>query len=122
MSDQDNIYPDLPEGGAEQAQALVERFKKQIASAAEDAISGLYCDLVPYIESDAWANMRNKMMDGLKDYSNAKLRLNYDFRDIRAAMLKEHREEIIADLNADLVRENEQLKSELEIERSRQRY
>ena len=118
------LYPPLAEGGAEEAQALVESFKIALTKAAEEAISALYTDIIPHIESDSWTNFRNDVIDGFKDYKNRKIHGEYDFKEIRQAMLRLHRDEIIEDLNQDMVKEIEDLKRQLESERefARNRY
>ena len=108
------LYPELPEAGKEEAQALVDKFKEQLKKAAQDAISDLYTDVAVFIESDSWSNFRNKLMDGFKNYNNRKLQADYDFKEIRQQIFKEFRADIINDLNQDLVAENEGLKKDVE--------
>jgi hypothetical protein len=119
MSDKNKypLYPDLPDGGAEEAQDLVDRFRREITSAiksaADDVMGSLYANIVPHIQSDSWTNFRNDMVDGLQDYRNRKLQGEYDFKKIRQTMFREHRAEIIDDLNQDMVKEIEELKEEI---------
>lgn len=107
------LYPDLPEGGAEAAQTLIDKFKEALKRAADDAIGEMYSDIIPYIESDAWTNMRNMMMDGFKDYGNRKIQGDYDFAEIRKAIFRQFKDEIIDDLNQDMVKEIADLKKEI---------
>lgn len=116
------LYPDLPEGGAEQAQALVDRFKADLKKAADEVLGTLYTDVVPHIQSDSWLNFRNDLLDALKGYNNAKLKLPHDFKAIRAGMLRDFRDEIIADLNQDLLSEIESLKQQIEYLRNLRSY
>lgn len=111
---ENDLYPELPEEGKKEAEALVGWFKEKLKKAAEEVLSDFYCDTLLYIETDSWANFRNKLMDGLQDYHNNKIHAVYDFKKIRQAILKEHREEIINDLNQDLVEEVADLKKQLE--------
>ena len=111
------LFPYLSEEGQKEAQELVDAFKKQMIKAAESALGELYCDVACNIESDSWTNYRNKLMAGFRNYSNRKVQGEYDFKAIRAEIYKEFREEIIIDLNQDLVKENEELKKDLERER-----
>jgi hypothetical protein len=113
MSKEFPLFPELSKEGSDEAQKLIESFKAKITSAAEDAISNLYCDILHDIESDSWSNYRNDMMAGFKDYKN-KSHARYDFKAIRAQILKDHREEIIKDLNQDMVEEIASLKSTIE--------
>ena len=120
------LYPELSEQGNIEAVKLIEKFKKELAKAAEEAISDLYCDIMPHIESDAWSNFRNDLMDGFKNYDNRLLQSPRDFKEIRQQIYKDFREDIIPDLNQDLVEENEKLKADIkrreELERERNRF
>ena len=110
------FYPSLSEEGKQQAQALIDGFKKQLAKAADDVLSEVYCDIVDHIESDSWTNFRNKIVDAFRDYGNrGKCATAHDFARIRRKLLDEYRDEIIADIQQDIVEENERLKAELEI-------
>ena len=51
-------------------------------------------------------------MAGFKNYDNRKLQSKYDFAEIRKEIYREYRDDIIADLNADLLEENEELKKD----------
>lgn len=111
------LYPELKEPGAEEAQGLVDRFKEQLKKAADEVLGRLYCDVVVHIESDSWINFRNDIMDGFKNYNNKKVQGEFDFAEIRKSIYKEYREELIVDLNQDLVKEVEDLKGQLKMER-----
>ena len=121
MKDEYPLYPELPEAGKDEAQALVDAFKGKLKAAADEAIGDLYCDVATFIENDSWGNFRNKIMDGFTNYGNRKLQADYDFNRIRQAIFKEYREEIIEDLNQDMVEEIEGLKKSLEFERQLKR-
>ena len=107
------LFPELSEGGAEEARALIDRFKVALKAAADEAIDGLYCDIVPHIESDSWTNYRNDLMDGFRNYDNRKVQNPSDFKEIRQQIYKDFRDEIIDDLNQDMVKEIEGLKDQL---------
>jgi len=65
MSDIKNefpLYPELSEQGNIEAVKLIEKFKKQLSKAADEAIGDLYCDVIPHIESDSWSNFRNDIV------------------------------------------------------------
>jgi len=117
MSDEFPLYPELPEAGAEEVQRLVEKFKGQLKRAAEEVIGELYCDVAVHIESDSWTNFRNALMDGFRNYHTRTIQAPYDFKDIRQAILREFRDEIIEDLNQDMLEEIETLKEQLQWER-----
>ena len=114
MSEQYPLYPTLPEAGAQEAQELIERFKQQLKTAAEFAIADLYTDILPHIESDAWTNYRNQMMEGFKDYDNRKIQGEHDFKALRQQIYREFRDDIIKDLDQDNLEEIERLKREIE--------
>lgn len=115
MSDNYPLFPDLPEPAAVEAVALIERFKAELRKVAENAIGDLYVDVLPHIESDAWTNFRNALMDGFRNYGNRKIQGEYDFREIRQAILREHRAEIIADLDQDNLARIATLEKEVEM-------
>lgn len=107
------LYPELKEPAQIEAQALVDKFKAQLKKSAEEVISALYCDVAVHIESDSWTNFRNEIMAGFKNYDNRKIQGEYEFAEIRAEIFKEFRDDIIADLNQDLVKEVGELKDQL---------
>lgn len=118
------LYPDLSDAAQKEAVELIEHFKTQLSKAAEDAISNLYTDVLPWIESDAWGNFRLALMKGLCDYGNRRLQGEHDFKDIRQAILKEHRADIIDDLNQDSLDKITKLEATIEMlqERNRDRW
>jgi hypothetical protein len=108
LTQEPSHYPTLSEAGKEQAQRLIDDFKVAMTKAANEALSSLYTDIVPHIESDA-CNYRNSMIAAFQGYQED--RHEHDFRKIRAKLLEEHRDEIIKDLNQDLVKKIEELES-----------
>lgn len=108
----------LSEAGEQEAVRLIESFKDKLKEAANLVIRDLYCDLLPHIESDAWLNFRNQLLDRLQDYPSL---LNYDAEKVRKAILEKHRDAIIDGINADLLKENEQLKARI-VELRSERY
>ena len=115
----DDFYPELSEAGQEKAMELIAEFKKKLAKEADSVILDLYTDVMHHIEGDSWTNFRQHIVNGLCNYSNAKSS-HYDFKMIRQSILKNHRDEIIKDLNQDLLVEIQELKHHIElIERSR---
>lgn len=111
MSEKYPLFPNLPEEGEKEAQALIDRFKERLKVVADEIIGELYCDVAVHIESDSWTNYRNELMDGFRNYDNRKVQGEHDFKEIRQAILKNHREDIIADLNQDMLKEIGDLKS-----------
>lgn len=108
------LYPRLSEEGEAEAQKIIDKFKADISKITEEAIQLLYTDVAVYIESDSWGNFRNQIMDGMMNYDNRKIQNKYDFDKIRKSILKNHREDIINDLNQDLLTENELLKKQMQ--------
>ena len=113
MSEEYPLYPTLTEGGEEQAQELMNRFKAQMLKLADECLGDLYCDVAASIESDQWTNYRRELLDGLSNYDN-RSKYEHDFKQIRQAILTEHRDDIIKDLNQDMVAEIEALKKTIE--------
>ncbi len=115
------LFPDLAPGGAEEAQALVDAFKVKLTKAAEEAISNLYVDITPHIESSAWTNFRHDILSGIKNYRNREIQSPYDFKEVRQAILRLHREEIVKDLNQDMLERIAELEKQLDEYRERER-
>ncbi len=112
------LFPELQEGGAEEAQALIDKFREALKIEAANIMSSVmdefYYDIVPHIESDAWTNYRNDLMDGLKNYRNRKIQGEFEFKEIRRAIFKEFKDEIIEDLNQDHLKTIESLREQIE--------
>jgi len=53
-------------------------------------------------------------MAGLRNYGNRHIQGTHDFKEIRQAIFREFRDEIIDDLNQDMVQEIEQLNKRIE--------
>ena len=107
------LYPRLAPEAAAEAQLLMDGFKERLLNLCEDVLGELYVDVSAYIESDHWTNYRNDLLAGLQNYGNRKVQASYDFKRIREAIYKEYRDDIVADLNQDLLKEVEELKAEL---------
>ena len=114
MSEEYPLFPTLTEEGKEEAQKVMDDFKPQLLKMMEEVMRDLYCDVSYYIESDHWTNYRNDLMDGFKGYTQGKKHHQYDFKELRQAIYKNHKEEIIKDLNQDMVEEIESLKRQIE--------
>lgn len=110
------MYPELTPEGEKEAQCLIDKFKKALVNAAEEAIGNLYCDIAVHIESDSWTNYRNTLMDGMCAYGNRE-DFPHDFKRIRQKIFKDNRSDIIDDLNQDLLKEVELLKRQIEYSR-----
>lgn len=113
MSEEYPLYPELSEAGKLEAEALINRFKRRMKDVCEDILGEIYCDIPAYIESDAWTNFRNDMMDGFRDYRTRIKQGAYDFKEIRRQIYNDFRAEIIADLNQDHLEEIERQRAEI---------
>ena len=106
------LFPELTEEGQKQAQELMNKFEKLLKEHAikvmQEITNEFYFDIVHEIESDQWTNYRNKILEGLCNYGN-KSHSIHDFSKIRMAIYKNHKEEIVNDLNQDLVQEIDRL-------------
>ena len=114
METEDLFYPELTEAAQKEAQILIEKFKEKLKFAADETISEFYCNMMPFIESDSWTNFRNSIMDGFRNYNNRKIEGEYDFKKIRQQILKEHRDDLVKDLDKDMIEEIKQLKETIE--------
>lgn len=107
------LYPELTEQGKEEAQRILDSFKLKIASLVNEILGEIYKDVAIHIESDSWINYRNHFMDGFKGYTSGRKVHSCDFKELRQAIYKNHKDEIIKDLNQDLVEENKRLAEEV---------
>lgn len=110
------LYPELSQEGIQDLQKLMDKFEKNLNEFATDLIRNttrdFYCNISPFIESDHWTNYRSQILSKLMDYGNEEV--GKDERDkIRRAIYRNHKEEIVKDLNQDLLKEIQDLKNEL---------
>jgi len=114
MRDEYPLYPELTDQGKEEAQKIMDSFKPRLVKLLDEVMGELYTDVSYYIASDHWTNYRNALMDGFKGYKNGKTNHEYDYKELRQAIYTNHKEEIVKDLNQDLIKENENLKADIE--------
>jgi len=114
MSKEYPLCPELTEQGKEEAQKIMDSFKVKLSKLLDDVLGELYTDVSFYIESDHWSNYRNVLMNGFRGYKHGQTNHEYDYKELRQAIYKNHKEEIVKDLNQDLVEENENLKAQIE--------
>lgn len=107
------LFPELTEQGKIEAQKIMDSFKPKLAKLMEEVLGDLYTDVSYYVESDHWTNYRNALMDGFKGYTGGKANHEYDYKELRQAIYRNHKDEIVKDLNQDLIEENKQLKKEI---------
>lgn len=115
----EKLYPKLSEEAEKEAELYLHGFKEQMAKSVKNIVnntlSDVYVSCLGYIESDAWLNFRNELLDGFKGYKNAKIHQKYDFVKVRKQIFEENREEIIKDLNQDLLDEIKSLKNTIKL-------
>lgn len=88
----------------EQAQEYINKFRLQMKSIAEDTIGELYCNIMPYMETDTWTNYREALRIELEHeykYSNFKQDWAKAFR---RAVFVENREEISKLIESDILK------------------
>lgn len=113
-------YPQLTDQGQLEAQELIENFKSKLRKVASEIIGELYMDVQTHIKTDAWFNYRNQLWRELSDWKN--LHAHHGYKEVRQAILEEHREDLVKDLNQDLLAEVESLKKQLDIVREMRSY
>tara|TARA_R110002020_G_scaffold69395_3_gene180616 strand:- start:430 stop:807 length:378 start_codon:yes stop_codon:yes gene_type:complete len=114
MSEEHPLYPELTEQGKEEAQKIMDSFKPRLKKLMDEVLGDLYTDVSYYVDSDHWTNYRNALMDGFKGYGRGKANHKYDYKELRQAIYRNHKDDIVADLNQDLAEENERLKKQIE--------
>ena len=114
MSEEYPLYPELTEQGKEECQRIMDSFKPKIAAMIDNLLGELYTDVSYYVESDHWTNYRNALMDGFMGYGNNSGKHSHHYKKLRQAIYRNHKDEIVKDLNQDLLAEIEELKSRIE--------
>lgn len=110
LVDDSALYPELSDEGKVEAQRIVDTFKAGLSRLCEETIGDFYCEVANYAETDAWDNVRSHLLEGLRGYKSSKYG---PWNEIRKSIYRNHREEIINDLNQDLVKEIETLKAQI---------
>lgn len=88
----------LGEQAEKDAQEFLDRFKKRMKDIIDETLGEAYVDCMPWIEADSWGNMRNHMLDWIRGYRKLP---SYDAKQVREAIYKEYRDDIIKDLDQD---------------------
>lgn len=95
---------------------FLEDFKETLIQAAKEAVGNAYCDILPHIETDAWINYRESIKSEMKGGIYGKAADTVDghwAKEVRKMILKEHREELVGDLNKDLLEKVDSLREQL---------
>lgn len=88
---------------AQEAQSAINKFKLDMKEAMDECLGKLYCDVIPYIETDAWTNYRESLrLDLSHEYKYSEFKNKWSV-DLRRAIFVENREELSALLNQDLL-------------------
>lgn len=119
MSQDEMQWPQMTEEQLKLCERLIEKFKGQLKSAAEDALSTVYVDVMPHIESDTFLNFKSQAMSVIRGYAtkDATMIGDYSGQKIRAKIFEEHRVEIIELLNQDHLCKIKELQEDLKRER-----
>lgn len=113
MIDDYPLFPVLSEEAKKEAVLLIEEFQNALSMKANEVISKLYTDIIPYIESDSWTNFRNELLAGFCNWNNKKIQAAYDFNKIRKQIFIQFRDEIMKEMPEELVAENKELKGRI---------
>lgn len=86
-----------------------------ISNKAEAALSTVYSNYAPYIESDAWLNYREELKNELsgQTYKDTSTSDSLWARGVRNKIFQENQAELISALNQDLLKKIDELKQEL---------
>ena len=118
------LYPELTETGKQEAKLIMDKFREDAANSikelADKALSEIYCEVLPFIESDSWSNFRNSVMDGYKKYPNRLIQSEGDFKIIRQQIYAEHKSDIDKDLNQDNLDKIKELERTIEFMKERE--
>ena len=103
------------------AVAFIDAVKQRIAKEADgvisEALDSMYCDVLPWLETEGWRNMRGLMLTGLAGYGPLATDSRYQWEEIRTKIFEEHREALIDDRIKDLEMQIQVLQGALEIAR-----
>lgn len=107
--------PLLNEQGEKDAQRFLDNFKERMRKLVDEVMGEAYVECMPWIEADSWGNMRNHLLEWIRGYREL---LDWDAKQVREAIYREYREDIIKDLNQDHLERIKELEEHLEFERN----
>jgi len=110
-----SLCPELTEQGKQQAQLVMDKFKKDMSNAVKEAMDVFYTDVVIHIESDSWLNYQNAIIHALYSYTAISKEDHYAKAEVRSAIYAGAKEEIDKDLNQDLVEKIKSLEDQIEM-------
>lgn len=107
-------FPELTDQGKEEAAKVLKGLEESFYKAAENAISKLYCDYLPHIETDAWQNYRNAVERQLGSEIQKHLTSTATWAvNMRKIIYEQHRDELEKGIIADLERRIEELENDV---------
>jgi hypothetical protein len=92
-----------------EGQAFIDKFRSRMKDIAEETLGELYCNIMPYMETDTWTNYREALRIELEHeykYSNFKQAWATNFR---RAVFVENREEISKFIEQDILKRIKEL-------------
>jgi hypothetical protein len=119
MTEAELKWPQMTEEQLSLCERLIEKFKGQLKSAAEDALSTVYVDVMPHIESDTFLNFKSQAMSVIRGYAtkDALTAGDYSGQHIRAKIFEEHKNELVELINQDHLATIKGLREDLKCER-----
>ena len=103
---------------------LSERLRKELQGTIDEAFSTVIAEYMPFVGSDLYANLLTQYGDWLtRDYSRVGAEFGkYTAKELRQRILRDHKDELVADLNQDNLKRIEELESQLAREQELRRY
>lgn len=114
----DEITFDLGDEEKQQAEALLQSFAERMKNLANEIIGDAWVELMPYIDTDVWSNVRTQFTSDLISYPEFCKHSARNAKELRKRMLREHREEIVNDTIRDLEEEIVKLLARIEEQRN----
>lgn len=113
---------ELGEKGKKEFGEMIAYAKKAVVSAMVNEFDDNCTKWVDWIESDSWSNYRDQLKHALEyDYASILEQDSYWAKNVRKLILKEHKEELLACLNLDLITQIETLQKDLNYANERHR-
>jgi hypothetical protein len=103
-------------------QKLLTEFSDQLQKIASNIIGRTSNEYLPWVETDSLYNQKLRIIEELRGWRGIDILGEHEAREIRARILEEHREEIIAELNQDSLKTIEDLKRTIKIMKEREEF
>lgn len=104
----------LSEREQNQAEELLQSFANRMRDLADEVIGEVYVELLPYIATDTWSNVRTRFVSDLTTYPQICEHSKFDAKELRKSMLAEYHDEIVNDTIEDLQEQIEDLRDRLD--------